>query len=47
MLKKQFLGELAKGLEGFFSATGDLPNFYHEFKEKGLEVPESTFKRIG
>ena len=28
---------------GEFKATGDPPKFYHEFKEKGLDVPIETF----
>ncbi len=32
-------------VEGAFAPTGDIPSFFREFKAKGIDVPESTFKK--
>ncbi len=33
-------------VEGQFTATGDKPTFFPQFKAKGLDVPESTFEKV-
>jgi pilus assembly protein CpaF len=32
-------------VEGAFAPTGDIPSFFREFKAKGIDVPETTFKK--
>lgn len=32
-------------VEGAFAPTGDMPSFFREFKAKGIDVPEDTFKK--
>lgn len=33
-------------VEGQFTATGEKPTFFAQFKAKGLDVPESTFDKV-
>jgi pilus assembly protein CpaF len=32
-------------VDGIFNSTGYSPTFYREFQAKGMDVPESTFKK--
>ncbi|MDR0734890.1 MAG: Flp pilus assembly complex ATPase component TadA [Elusimicrobiota bacterium] len=32
-------------VDGIFNSTGEMPKFYREFRAKGMDVPESTFKK--
>lgn len=32
-------------VEGIFNSTGEMPKFFREFKAKGMDVPEDTFKK--
>jgi pilus assembly protein CpaF len=32
-------------VEGIFNATGEFPTFFREFKSKGIDVPDTTFKK--